>query len=67
MFARARAAVRRAVVNTAVTTTLVVGTLELTTHLPTQGRSSAFYHQAADTALPIMKRFLGPKGTNERS
>jgi dihydroorotate dehydrogenase len=40
----------------------VVGTLEVTTHLPSQGRSSAFYHSLADdVVVPAMRATLNPE------
>jgi dihydroorotate dehydrogenase len=48
---------RHAVVRTLATTIAVVGALEVTTHLPSQGRSSEFYHYISDqVALPILRR-----------
>ena len=54
--------VRRATVRTVVGGAVVVGSLEATTHLPSQGRSSAFYHSLADDlVVPAMRRILGPE------
>lgn len=55
--------VRRAAVRTVVGGTIVLGVTEWTTHLPTQGRSSAFYHALSDDYVtPAMRRFLDPEG-----
>ena len=41
---------------------VVVGTLEVTTHLPSEGRSSAVYHSLADQwVVPAMRKLLGPE------
>jgi len=49
-------------VRTIVGGAVVVGSLEVTTHLPSQGRSSTFYHGLADDwVVPAMRRFLGPE------
>ena len=53
---------RRFVVRTVVGATVTVGTLEVTTELPSKGRSSWFYHYLADeVGTPLMRRFLGPE------
>lgn len=58
--------IRRAVVRTAVTTTAVVGAIEITTHLPSQGRSSEFYHWLSDrVALPVLRRTLDPETAHQ--
>lgn len=58
--------IRRAVVKTAVTSVAVVGAVEMTTHLPSQGRSSEFYHKLSDeVALPILRRLLDPERAHE--
>ena len=63
MFRQAARSVRRAVVRTAVVTVTSVGVLEVTTHLPSQGRSSEFYHMIANEwVTPLMRRFLDPEG-----
>jgi len=62
-FRRAVLSARRATVRTVVGGAVLVGTLEVTTHLPSQGRSSAFYHTAADEWItPAMRRLLDPEG-----
>ena len=39
--------------------------LEVTTHLPTEGRSSAFYHAVADGAvLPLIRLCLDPEAAH---
>ena len=63
MFQQAARSVRRAVVRTTVVTVTTVGALEVTTHLPSQGRSSEFYHTLANEwVTPLMRRFLDPEG-----
>ena len=53
---------RRATVRTIFGGAIVVGSLEYTTHLPSEGRSSAFYHALADDwVVPAMRRLLGPE------
>ena len=59
---QAVARVRRAVVRTIVVTAAGGTALELTTHLPTQGRSSEFYHHLVDQQItPLMRRWLDPE------
>lgn len=42
---------------------LVVGALEVTTHLPSQGRSSEAYHKLSDEFVtPLIRRVLNPEG-----
>lgn len=54
--------VRRTTVRTISGGAIVVGSLELTTNLPSQGRSSWFYHALADDwVVPAMRRLLGPE------
>lgn len=56
---------RRIVVQTIVTVTTVGVALEVTTHLPSQGRSSDFYYTIADEWItPFMRRWLDPEGMN---
>jgi dihydroorotate dehydrogenase len=58
--------IRRTVVRTVVTSVAVVGGLEVTTHLPSQGRSSEFYHYVSDqVALPILRKVLDPERAHE--
>ena len=57
-------ATRRVVVRTVVGTTVVLGTLELTTELPSKGRASWFYHSMADdVGTPLLRKFLDPECT----
>jgi hypothetical protein len=64
MFRQALRSVRRTVVRTVLGGTLVVGAVEVTTHLPSQGRGSEYYHWVADEwGTPLMRRFLDPEGT----
>lgn len=63
MFRNALRSARRAVTRTVIGGVVAVGTLEVTTHLPSQGRSSDFYHYVADEWItPNMRRFLDPEG-----
>jgi len=58
--------IRRKVVRTVVTSAAVVGAVELTTHLPSQGRSSEFYHWLSDrVALPVLRRTLDPERAHQ--
>ena len=42
---------------------MVLGVAEFTTHLPSQGRSSEFYHAIADNVgTPLLRKFLDPEG-----
>jgi hypothetical protein len=63
MIGSAARSVRRFTVRTVVGGTVVLGVAEWTTHLPSQGRSSAFYHTLSDDwVTPAMRRFLDPEG-----
>lgn len=54
--------VQRATARTMFGGAVVLGTLEVTTHLPSEGRSSAFYHTLADDwVVPAMRKLLGPE------
>lgn len=45
-------------------TTIVLGTLEITTELPSKGRAAWFYHYLADdVATPLLRQFLDPEST----
>eukprot|EP00934_Nitzschia_sp_Nitz4_P007129 Nitzschia sp. Nitz4//scaffold63_size106090//46229//49405//NITZ4_004390-RA/size106090-processed-gene-0.125-mRNA-1//1//CDS//3329555975//7119//frame0 len=45
---------------------VVVGTLEVTTNLPSQGRSSLFYHTVADQIItPLLRRVLTPEQAHD--
>jgi dihydroorotate dehydrogenase len=53
---------RQSVVRTALAGTAMVVTVEVTTKLPSQGRSSLFYHYLADEiATPLLRRVLDPE------
>ena len=53
---------RQSVVKTALAGTAIVVTVEVTTKLPSQGRSSLFYHYVADEiATPLMRGVLDPE------
>ncbi len=60
MFRQARNTITKAV-----TTGIVVfGTVELVTNLPSQGRSSLWYHTVADDIVtPLLRQILNPEGT----
>ena len=58
MFRRAAQSLRRLTIRSVV----VVGVVEWTTHLPSQGKSSEFYHYITDDwVTPLMRRFLNPE------
>jgi dihydroorotate dehydrogenase len=62
MFQQALRSLRRTTFRTIVGGTIAVGTLEVTTHLPSQGRSSEFYHSLADDGVtPLLRRVLNPE------
>jgi dihydroorotate dehydrogenase len=62
MLHQAAQRVQRVVIRTAVGTTVVVGTVEWATHIPSQGRSSQFYHDLVDHIVtPTMRRILDPE------
>jgi len=53
---------RRSVIRTALAGTAIVATVEVTTKLPSEGRSSLVYHYIADEIMtPLMRRFLDPE------
>lgn len=55
--------IRRNVIRTVATVTVTI-VLEVTTHLPSQGRSSDLYHTITDEWItPLMRRWLDPEGT----
>lgn len=58
MFRESLRALKRRTIRTVVgATTLGIG-LEVTTHLPSQGRSSAFYHSLCDEwVTPLLRQF----------
>ena len=57
---------RRRTVRTIFGGAIVVGTIEVATHLPSQGRSSYFYHTLADDwIVPTMRRVLGPEDAHK--
>jgi hypothetical protein len=58
MFQRAKQSLKRATIRTVV----VVGAIEVTTHLPSQGKSSELYHHLSDEwGTPLLRRFLNPE------
>lgn len=53
---------RRAVVRTTLTATTAVVLVEVTTHLPSQGRASETYHRLVDhTITPLLRHYTGPE------
>lgn len=53
---------RRTAIKTIATGTIVVAAIEATTKLPTEGRSSEFYHQLCDKAItPLIRLVLNPE------
>jgi dihydroorotate dehydrogenase len=62
MFQQASRLLRRVATQTVVGGVVLVGTLEVTTHLPSQGRSSTFYHSFVDDwVVPTMRTLLSPE------
>jgi len=54
--------IRNTTIKTVTTGVIVFGTLEITTKLPSEGRSSVIYHRLADeVATPLMRRLLNPE------
>jgi len=54
---------QKSVFKAASTGILVVGALEVTTHLPSQGRSAEVYHTISDEYLtPLIRRIFNPEG-----
>jgi len=54
---------QRSLVQVASTGILVVGAVEVTTHLPSQGRSSETYHKISDEIVtPLIRRWFNPEG-----
>jgi hypothetical protein len=54
---------KRIAVRATVTGVVVLGTVEMTTHLLSQGRSSRCYHFMVDEwVTPTMRRLLDPEG-----
>lgn len=55
--------IRRFTIRTVATVTTVGIAVEVTTHLPSQGRSSDLYHAMTDEWItPLMRRLLDPEG-----
>ena len=66
VFQKAVRSVQRAVVRTIVGGAVVVGSLEVATHLPSEGRSSVLYHALVDDwVVPAMRRLLGPEDAHK--
>ena len=57
---------RQAVVRTTVTATTVVVLVEVTTHLPSQGRASETYHRFVDDAItPLLRHYTSPETAHQ--
>ena len=55
---------RQTAVKTLGTGVLVVASVELTTKLPSEGRSSQLYHDLSDQVVtPLIRKILNPEGT----
>mmetsp|Transcript_5033 Transcript_5033/g.6651 ORF Transcript_5033/g.6651 Transcript_5033/m.6651 type:complete len:135 (+) Transcript_5033:95-499(+) len=53
---------RNAAIKTVGTGVVVIGAVEVTTHLPSEGRSSNLYHYMSDGVLmPVIRRFVNPE------
>lgn len=66
MFQQAFHSLRRATAQAVVGGAIVVGALEVTTHLPSQGRSSALYHSLVDdVVVPAMRATLSPESAHK--
>ena len=62
MLRNVRTTVVRTTVRTVATTATLGLALEVTTHLPSEGRSSQFYHDVCDgVAMPLIRRMVGPE------
>jgi dihydroorotate dehydrogenase len=62
MIRQALHSIRKVTVRTVVGGAVTLGVVEYTTHLPSQGKSSALYHQVSDTVLtPLMRTYLDPE------
>jgi len=54
--------IRRRTIRTVAKGVVLIGGLEITTHLPSEGRSSRFYHQVADEVVtPILRYISNPE------
>jgi dihydroorotate dehydrogenase len=66
MFRQAMQSLRRTTLRTLGGGAIIVGTLEVTTHLPSQGRSSELYHNLSDNVVtPMLQRFLNPEQAHD--
>mmetsp|Transcript_7135 Transcript_7135/g.13195 ORF Transcript_7135/g.13195 Transcript_7135/m.13195 type:complete len:466 (+) Transcript_7135:59-1456(+) len=62
MFQQALHSLRRTTTRAVLGGAIIIGTAEVFTHLPSQGRSSALYHELADEwIVPGMRRVLNPE------
>ena len=53
---------KKTAVKTVTTTVAVLTAVELTTHLPSEGRSSKIYHKVSDEVMtPLMRKYLNPE------
>ena len=56
--------IQRTLVKATSTGILVIGAVEVTTHLPSQGRSSETYHKWSDEIVtPLIRRWFDPEGS----
>ena len=66
MFKQAMQSLRRATLRTLAGGTVLVGTVEVFTHLPSQGRSSELYHNLMDNMVtPILRQYLNPEQAHD--
>ena len=64
MLRNALRSIRSGTIKTMVGGTVAMGLVEFTTHLPSQGKSSEFYHKLSDDIItPLMRKTLDPEGT----
>jgi dihydroorotate dehydrogenase len=62
MIRQAVHSIRKLTVRTVVGGAVTLGVVEYTTHLPSQGKSSALYHQVSDDVIaPFMRQWLDPE------
>ena len=66
MFQQAMQSLRQATLRVLGGGIVVVGTVEVFTHLPSQGRSSEFYHNMNDNLItPLIRQFLNPEQAHD--
>jgi hypothetical protein len=55
--------IQRSLLRAVSTSVLVVGAVEVTTHLPSEGRSSETYRRLSDELVtPLIRQVLNPEG-----